>query len=139
MNKLVKSLHEKHKLTVWLSDRSEIPHGAVDAPLHAKTELMYMTKVLLNDHIFPMLEAIPIKKEEMSRDASSLLTFEQISQQYRIPVEAVHDINAPALIEKAKVFKPDLILACHFMLIFKKDMLAVPRMVHQDNKHLLCR
>jgi methionyl-tRNA formyltransferase len=59
----------------------------------------------------------------------ALLTFEQLSAKFGIPVSVVPSISNDTAVAAVKAIAPDMILSCRFLHIFRTNVIELPKYV----------
>jgi len=119
LNKIVSEVH-KHELFVILSDQVL----KIEREVKESAEFVFYERDLLVEYIFPLLE----KADTLPDTGSNYLTFNQIAQTYGLSVEIIKNINGYKGESRLKEIQPDIILSCRYDLIFKKNIINIPRL-----------
>lgn len=105
---------KKHDFNLFLSHKV----GGAASPQKPLQFLTYLEKTFLTNYVFPNIEKQP---------TGGFLSFEQISNQFKAPIEFVTDVNDPALLQRIASFRPEFFIVIRFGKIFKGKILSIPK------------
>lgn len=108
----------KYVVQVFISDKVG---GKTSTPPKALRDLKFFEQTLPYDILFPQINNNLKPKSE-----DKLLTFEQLSQKYQIPIASLNDVKSEASLAKIADLKPDLVLSVRYGKIFGSDFLKIP-------------
>ncbi len=103
---------------IFISDQVGKPNAATPDQLKS---LKFFEQILPNEILFPLIE-----QSTEHTQHKKLLTFNEISKHYNIPVESLNDVRTEASLRKISALKPDLILSVRYGKIFGKEFLKIP-------------
>lgn len=99
-----------HQFNVFLSEKV-----GNESSIVSLQQLAFLEREFPTQHLFPKLNLIP-------NDA--LLSFDQISNKYKVPVHLITSLEAS--LETISAFSPDLYISIRFGKIFKGKALTIP-------------
>lgn len=103
---------------IFISEQVGKPKTAISEKLKS---LNFFEQILPNELFFPLIE-----QSQHQSNKNRLLTFNELSRRYKIPLESLNDIRSHSSIKKIKDLNPDLILSVRYGKIFGKDILNIP-------------
>lgn len=105
-----------HELKIFLSNKTRVVETEV-----AELQLeKFLERDLPIEQIFPWLDAQGVQGE--------CLTMQALARHYDVPIQIVEQINDPATETMLRAWQPDLIVSVRFSLIFKANILCIPRL-----------
>ncbi len=117
---------------IFLSDK--VGKATTTATPKALKDLKFFEQTLPNDFIFPSIDAqtrpestSPNTLINENNDGGKLLTFNQLSKYYQVPIEPLNDVRSTENLDKVKILQPDLVLSVRFGRIFGSDFLTIPK------------
>ncbi len=97
-------------------------------------DLKFFEQTLPNDFIFPSIDAQPSTESTSlnalingNTEGGKLLTFNQLSKYYQVPIESLNDVRSTENLDKVKVLQPDLVLSVRYGKIFGNAFLTTPK------------
>jgi methionyl-tRNA formyltransferase len=78
---------------------------------------------LLEKIVFPLLDKI----DDSTNHVARYLSYQQIENQFGIPVVTLGNINRAESIDYVANFSPDIVLSCRYDYIFKEPILSMPK------------
>ncbi len=97
-------------------------------------DLKFFEQTLPNDFIFPSIDAqtrpestSPNTLTNGNTEGGKLLTFNQLSKRYQIPIESLNNVRSTENLDKVKVLQPDLVLSVRYGKIFGSEFLTIPK------------
>jgi methionyl-tRNA formyltransferase len=84
-------------------------------------ELKFFEQTLINDILFPQLEANVTRT-----NSPCYLTFNELSKEYNIPLQSFNDVKSAESLDFICSLKPDLILSVRYGKIFGNEFLKIP-------------
>lgn len=106
-----------HQVLVLLSDKTR----AAEAELPPLAEMKFYERDLPLRTVFPLLD------RSGGAPRAPYATFHGLSQRHGVEIRIVGSINGPEGEGVLRAFQPDLILSARFSLIFKANIIALPR------------
>jgi methionyl-tRNA formyltransferase len=106
-------------IEIFVSDKVGKPTTTLP-PLELR-QLKFFEQKLLNEILFPQLDA-----QNRDLQATYLLTFNELSRKYQIPISSLNEVRSAATLEKLRQLKPNLILSVRYGKIFKDDFIKIP-------------
>jgi methionyl-tRNA formyltransferase len=110
---------KQHNVSVFLSANV----GGNKPKSSLLSELKFFEQQLFNDIIFPLLD----NKVTHEHNDDQLLSFEQLSHRFHIPILEIANINQPEGFALFKQSAPDLVVCIRFGFILKEEVLAVAK------------
>ena len=107
---------------IFLSDK--VGKKTTTTPPKALQELRFLEQTLPNEILFPLLDS----QNRQNTEGGKLLTFNELSQKYNIPIDSCNDVRSAQSLEKMAALKPDLALSVRFGKIFGSDFLRIPKL-----------
>jgi methionyl-tRNA formyltransferase len=97
-------------------------------------EIKFFEQTLINDILFPQLEANVARtispcydNDDVTRTNSPYyLTFNELSKKYNIPLQSFNDVKSAENLDFIRSLKPDLILSVRYGKIFGNEFLTIP-------------
>jgi methionyl-tRNA formyltransferase len=84
-------------------------------------EIKFFEQTLINDILFPQLEA------NVTRiNSPCYLTFNELSKKYNIPLQSFNDVKSTENLDYIRSLKPNLILSVRYGKIFGNEFLTIP-------------
>jgi methionyl-tRNA formyltransferase len=105
---------------IFVSDK--VGKSTTTEPPKELQEMKFFEQTLPNEFIFPLLDA----QNRDFTEGGKLLTFNELSSHYGIPIESLNDVRSTENLEKVKNLKPNLGLSVRFGKIFGKAILDIP-------------
>ena len=105
-----------HQIRVFLSDTTRPAENVVPQLIGAK----FFDRHLPLKGLFPMIDAQALEGE--------LLTFRGLARKTAVEISTVGDINDSQQEQTIRAWAPDLIVSARFSLIFKRNILQIPRL-----------
>lgn len=104
---------------IYLSDA--VGKKSIKETPKALLSLKFLEQTLLNETVFPMLDA-------SSRNlGTKLLTFSELSKKYGFPIESCNDVISSERIKWFQKICPDLVLSIRYGKIFKQEFIKIPK------------
>ncbi len=103
---------------IFLSDAVGKKNAA--PPPYPLQEIKFFEQFLPNELLFPAFDA----QDRLSE--GKLLTFNELSKKFNVPLESCNDIRSDSQITYFKNLAPDLVLSVRFGKIFGNDFLKIP-------------
>ncbi len=119
LNKIVRELSH-HELFIILSDKVM----KAEREIRTASEFLFYERDLLVEQLFPMMDRLPTPEDTPGR----LYTHAQITEKFNLPIVTADNINSPEWEQKLKDFAPDLVLSVRYDLIFKQNIIDIPRL-----------
>jgi methionyl-tRNA formyltransferase len=97
-------------------------------------EIKFFEQTLINDILFPQLEANVARTTSPCYDdgnvtrtnSSCYLTFNELSKKYNIPLQSFNNVKSAESLDFIRSLKPDLILSVRYGKIFGNEFLKIP-------------
>lgn len=101
------------------------PQISQPSGVHSLEWLRFYEQDLPSQYLFPLSDslsqALPHWPQEL------LKSFTRLSQDFDVPMRAVHRINSPETVAEVEAFAPDVIVSIRFGQIFREPILTIPR------------
>jgi methionyl-tRNA formyltransferase len=110
----------KYVVQVFVSDKVG---GKNAAPPKALRDLKFFEQEMPNDLLFPQID-----KNQARDNSDKLLTFNELSTKYQIPITSLNDVTSAESLALISDLKPDLVLSVRYGKIFKSEFLKIPRL-----------
>lgn len=117
LNLILPHLHDMVK-GIFISEK--VGKKASIAPPYPLQELRFMEQGIPNEILFPSLEA-----QQRNID-DKLLTFNELSQKYNIPIVSCNDVKGAASLAHIATFEPDLIFSIRYGKVFGDSIIKLP-------------
>jgi len=118
LNQLLPRLAERgHEVLVLLSDKTR----PAETENPALAEMKFYERDLPLRTVFPLLD----RGDDIAR--APYATFEGLARRHGVEIRVITKINDAQSEAMLKAFKPDIILSARFSLIFKSNIIAIPR------------
>jgi methionyl-tRNA formyltransferase len=119
LNLLLPHICPLFDIRVFVSDK--VGKSSAEAPPEALQLLKFFEQQMPNQLLFPALE-------QQQREArGQLLTFEELSRHYNIPVVSWNDVRSEESLAQLREWAPDLVLSVRYGKIFPNRFLAIPK------------
>lgn len=113
-------LLQGHDVRVVVSDKTRPSENTV----HELVEEKFLERDLPLGMIFPLLDA---RADAAGSARPECLTMQGVAAQFRVPLKVVLSINDADTEQELRDWAPDLIVSARFSLIFKQNILRIPR------------
>lgn len=107
----------KYVSHIFVSDKVG---GKIADPPKELRELKFFEQTLINDILFPQLDA-----QDRNSD-NKYLTFNELSKKYNIPVQSLNEVKSAETLDFIRALKPDLILSVRYGKIFGNEFVRIP-------------
>lgn len=120
LNYLLKKIRG-HEVSVILSDKV----WKKEREVKESSDFVFYERDLVVDFLFPLMERASLPEDSFNEGN---LTFSQIEQAYEVPIRLIKDINSDEGVRYLQELSPDLILSVRYDLIFKKQVIDIPKL-----------
>jgi methionyl-tRNA formyltransferase len=117
LNLILPSIHTYVK-GIFLSDA--VGKKTTISPPQALKEMKFIEQQFPNDFLFPQIDAQGSKKEP------KLLTFNELSKKFNIPIQSCNDVKSLESIAFFHTLNIDIILSVRFGKIFGSEFIKIP-------------
>ncbi len=111
----------RYVVHIFVSDK--VGKATSTPPPKALKDLKFFEQTLINDFIFPLLDV----QNRVYTEGGKLMTFNELSLHYAIPIESLNDIRSTENLDKVKNLQPDWVLSVRYGKIFGKAFLQIPK------------
>ncbi|MBC7906329.1 MAG: methionyl-tRNA formyltransferase [Rhodospirillaceae bacterium] len=105
------------QVMVWLSDKTR----PVEKAVPELAEMKFLERDLLMDTIFPLVDMA-------GAGSGELATFNGLAARHGVASKIITSVNDPEMEAVIRDFQPDLIFSARFSLIFKPNIINIPRL-----------